>query len=173
MEHKAFVFEFADFESELRVVLERALETRALEELSRFIDENLASLTDPSEGEPLDDRWRGMVEVVDPHQYGDFALTKYYGPREDVGFGYDWERVQEKLLRDLGHDAPLLGNTVGPAGNVFDPGKMGSYFQSSAQVATNLEALRRLSRSEAPDVDVERLRRILESAVGRGLYVTF
>jgi hypothetical protein len=172
VEQKAFVFDFATFETELRAILDRALETGRIAELARFIGENLATLKDPYEGEPLADGWEGMLESADPHQYGDFALTKYYDPRADIGLGYEWERARDVLLEHLGNDAPLLGSTVGPAGNLFDPGKMGSYFQSAALVQANLQALRRLSDS-IELAELERLRRALESAVGKGLYVTF
>ena len=173
MDHKAFIFDFASFDDELRAILERALETQSVEELSRFIDANLESLTDPYEGERLDESWKEMIEVADPHQYGDFALTKYYDPREDNGLSHGWEDVREKLIRHIGNAVPLLGSTVGPVSNVFDPGKMGSYFQSAAQVATSLDAVRQLTESGDSDAGLDRLRNLLESAVGRGLYVTF
>jgi hypothetical protein len=173
VEHKAFVFDFTGFDGELRSILEKALEDHSVEGLASFIDENLGSLTDPYEGEPLSDTWREAIEAPDAHQCGDFALTKYYSPREDIGLGYGWEKVQELLLEQLGNDAPLLGSTVGPPGNLFDPGKMGSYFQSGPQVEMNLQALTRLRVSGDVAASVERLRTTLESAVGRGLYVTF
>ena len=172
MEHKAFVFDFVSFENELRSLLERALETGSVVELSRFIETNREALTDPNEGEPLDEQWKELIEVADPHQYGDFALTKYYRSRDDIGLSYAWESVREKLLERLGNDAPLLGITVGPVDNAFDPGKMGSYFQSASQVAANLDALRQMPTNES-EPGIERLRDLLKAAVGKGLYITF
>lgn len=174
MEHKAFVFDFRSFEKELRPILERALSSNASSELLGFIEANRASLKDPYEGEPLEENWREMAEGQDVHQWGDFALTKYYEPSDDLGLGPTWEALQSLLLAKLGKDQPVLGRPVGPPTNPFDPGKMGAYFQTEEDVKANLSELQRLQSNGAGE-QADRLVEILRAAAarGRGLYVTF
>jgi hypothetical protein len=174
MEHKAFVFDFRSFEKELRPILERALSSNDSSDLLRFIDANRASLKDPYEGEPLEEGWREMAEGQDAHQLGDFALTKYYEPNDDLGLGPNWEALQSQLLAKLGKDQALLGRTVGPPTNPFDPGKMGAYFQTEGDVKVNLSDLQRFQGNGAAE-EAKRLVEILRAAAarGRGLYVTF
>jgi hypothetical protein len=173
LEYKAFLFDYASFDRELRPFLENALATNDSQRLVEFINENLDSLTDPYEGEPLGSDWRSKLEYEDPHQFGDFAITKYYDPRADLGVGADWEELQQFLLQELGTDEPLLGRPVGPPNNLFDPGKAGSYFQSEEQVRENLARLQSIGSPTVPGYD--RLQTALQTAAdaGRGLYVTF
>jgi hypothetical protein len=172
MEHKAFVFDYESFEPELRPTLERALASRDVSDLVSFVNEHLDFLTDPYEGEALDENWQRLVSPKDVHQYGDFALTKYYDPRADIGLGVDWERVEEVLPAGL-QRSPILGHTIGPEGALFDPGKMGAYFQSAQEVHESRKLLEGIEGCRIPAVlrAVEMLRCAVEA--GRGLYVTF
>jgi hypothetical protein len=174
MEHKAFVFNFQGFEKELRPLLERALRSNDSSELLRFIHSNRASLKDPYEGAPLEEDWRETADDQDAHQSGDIALTKYYEPSDDLGLGPEWEDLQSQLLARLGKDEPLLGRTVGPPTNPFDPGKMGAYFQTEEDVRLHLGELRQL-QSDGAWEQANRLVEILAAAaaMGRGLYITF
>lgn len=175
MEHKAFVFDFEAFDRELRPILEAALHSGDPAGAVAFIAANLHDLLDPYEGEPLPDDWESTIEVPDVHQYGDFALTKYYDPAADIGLGAEWMDLQDRLAASPdGVESPLLGFVIGPRHAPFDPGKMGSYFRSAAQVRRDLELL---STPAEIGEDANRLRcgRMLEQAVqvGKGLYVTF
>jgi hypothetical protein len=174
MEHKAFVFDFRSFEKELRPILERALASNDSGELLRFIEDNRASLKDPYEGEPLDEDWRARAEAPDVQHWGDYALTKYYEPSDDLGLGPDWEVLQSELLAKLGRDQTVLGRTVGPPASLFDPGRMGAYFQTEEDVTANLSELQRFHSNGAGD-EANRLVEILRAAAarGRGLYITF
>jgi hypothetical protein len=174
MEHKAFVFAFRSFEGELRPILERALSRNDCAELLQFIETNRASLKDPYEGEPLNEHWRDEVESGDVQACGDYALTKYYEASDDLGLRTGWEALQSRLLRRLGNDAAVLGRTVGPADNPFDPGKMGAYFQTEEDVRANLSALEALRNTGAAEEAVALIRVLRASAERtRGLYVTF
>ena len=173
MEHKAYLFDWGEFERELRAVLEEALRSEDGSAVVEFIAEHVAALKDPYEGEALSLEWEQMLESKDVHRYGDFALTKYYDPTADIGLGYEWEEAQEALAK-LGFDVSLvLGGVVGTKGNPFDPGKLGSYFQSERMVEENR---RRLEGRRG--MDSERVARVLEmfalaGDAGNGLYVTF
>jgi len=171
-EHKAFLFDFDRFNSELRPLLVAALESGDLTGLVSFIGANLSELKDPYEGEPLTADWQKLIETRDAHQLGDFALTKYYDPQDDRGLGSEWQAVQDIIAKNL-KESPILGTAVGPKGNLFDPGKMGSYFQSSAQVRSNIAKLAALSSSNGKSMT--RAMAMLEAAeeAGTGLYVTF
>ena len=168
MEHKAFLFDFNAFRRELMPLLNDALSTGQLGPLEDFVQQHRADMCQPASGEPLADDWRGTVEDWDAHQIGDIALTKYYDPLDDRGLGTDWEHLQRQLLEEVRTDLPLLGVPVGPAEEPFDPGKMGSYFQSPEEVAAHLALLQRFTGSGE-------LSGILRSALeaGTGLYVTF
>ncbi len=170
MEHKAFVFRYDEFERELRPLLEDALARDSVEGLVAFIKADPASFRDPYEGDPLTDNWEDLLETKDVHQYGDFALTKYYNPSADIGLGQSWVTTQELLERNLGTSAPVLGRAIEFRDRVFDPGKMGSYFQSEQDVRHNLAAVEGMAGR-----DLESLAALLRKAAddGAGLYVTF
>jgi hypothetical protein len=127
LDHKAFLFDFRRFEAELLPILENALATGDCDELIAFVRENVASLADPYEGQPLAADWEAMIVAPDPHQCGDFALTKFYDPTDDIRLGPSWAEVQEQIASSGGFTwSPILGRSVGPAENPFDPGKLGS-----------------------------------------------
>lgn len=119
-----------------------------------------------------------MVEDRDVHQYGDFALTKYYSPKDDQGLGGEWENFQDLVSNVRTFDfSPLLGLPLEVNGNFFDPGKMGSYFQSEENVG---ESLRKLIEVECQVEshlldDIKGYKDLLEQAIieKKGLYVTF
>jgi hypothetical protein len=177
MEHKAFVLDYEAFANQLSDILRTALVTNNDDDLAHFIEANISSLKDPYEGDPLDSSWQDLVETEDAHTYGDFALTKFYDPVSDIGLGYNWEGVQN-LLNDVssGLGAAILGSPFGPANNHFDPGKMGSYFQTPSEVQKSLSLLTNLVQQK-PELSaglsgaIEMVRQAAEN--GKGLYVTF
>jgi hypothetical protein len=172
MRHKAFLFDYEQFERELLPTLEASLKTQEITSLRSFITSNLDALSDPYEGDLLDDNWEGMVEPRDVHQYGDFALTKYYDPCSDIGLGDVWEGVQQFMAADLTSAlSPILGRVIGPETSPFDPGKMGSYFQSGQEARRNYERLNALPGGPGLDDAIAMLKRAVESR--QGLYVTF
>lgn len=173
MEHKAFVFDYQPFEQELLPMLEDALISNDCTELIRFIRLNLDNLSDPYEGEQLTKDWESLIVVADAHQYGDFALTKYYDPKLDTGLGAGWNSVQE-LIPPGQTISPILGRFIGPHANPFDPGKLGSYFQSEHQVQESIHRLRNVARQNLPSTLVEAVQ-MLEQAQQdkKGLYITF
>jgi hypothetical protein len=168
MEHKAYAFDWPRFEFDLLPMLVEALFRNETAELETFIDQHLAELTDPDEGEPLSGDWRERLENRDVHEYGDFALTRYYDPTDCWGIGYEWTRLNDELL--IAAATAMLGFGVGTEGNWFDPGRYGSYFQTPEQV---WESLAILQAHTCPDL--ARYLRLLERCVAekRGVYVTF
>jgi hypothetical protein len=173
MEHKAFVFDYHPFEQELLPILSEALNSNDCTQLIRFIQSSLSSLTDPYEGEPLTIGWEDLIETADAHQYGDLALTKYYDPKHDIGLGAGWNSVQELMPLEL-TTSPILGHLIGPQSNLFDPGKLGSYFQSQNQVQESIHLLSKVAHHNlSPKLD--EAVQVLEQALRckKGLYVTF
>lgn len=170
MEHKAFVFRYSAFKAELLPLLEEALVTGDPSPLAAFIESERESFRDPYEGEPLDDDWQSLLDIADVHQYGDFALTRYYNPTEDIGLGHAWGEVERLLESRLGGSGAILGRPVGAEGVLFDPGKMGSYFQSNEDVQRNLAEVEQVREPMLNSV-VALLRRAVEE--GTGIYVTF
>jgi hypothetical protein len=178
MEHKAYIFYFEEFSKELRPILGASLKSGNIDQLRAFIISNKSTLSDPYKGEPLEEDWENMIDDWDVHQYGDFALTKYYSPAMDEGLGCGWENVQDILssLIEL-KVSPLLGEPLGDSGEYFDPGKMGSYFQDNGQVKNSLSVLGEFedALSESLNDDFDIFRQLLESAANenKGVYVTF
>jgi hypothetical protein len=173
MTHKAFVFDYEAFESELKEILEAALDLNEIEGLENFITLNINSLTDPYEGECLSENWDVMLEYRDPHEYGDFALTKFYNPIEDIGLGYDWIEIQDLLS---GEYISILGNLIGKDNNYFDPGKMGSYFQSLRMVTENKSKIDILMNNKSAYIaSLAPVACMFDAAIvlNKGLYISF
>ena len=177
LEQKAFLFDYDLFDQTLSEILRRALATNDLAQMDGFIEGNLSSLRDPTEGTPLKSNWRESLETTDAHQLGDLALTMFYDPLSDIGLGYQWEGIQDALEQELGPRVNiLLGQQFGPTGNLFDPGKMGSYFQPATLVQHNLASLEALAGRQ-PGISsrlvpaMQLFRKPL--SVTKGLYVTF
>lgn len=177
-EHKAFVFDIDRFSRELKPLLESCLSSGNIDQVRDFIVSNKRFLVDPYEGVALDDSWEDMIEEKDPHQYGDFALTRYYSPADDRGLGSWWSPVQELVSDKSGLSfSPFLGVPIGSDEAFFDPGKMGSYFQTTYEVSESLSKLLEVT-GKIPDEALEvvgEFKKMLERAIGekKGLYVTF
>jgi hypothetical protein len=168
MEHKAYAFDWSAFEFDLHPMLVAALTAKNTAALAAYIDEHLAELTDPYEGEPLSADWRDTLENRDVHEYGDYALTRFYDPADCWGIGYEWSRLSDELPTPAAN--ALLGSPVGPDKNLFDSGRLGSYFQSPKRVRESLGALQ---PHTCPDL--ARYLELLERCVAErhGVYVTF
>ncbi len=175
MLHKAFEFDFKSFDKELRPILVDAIFNDNCDNLAEFIRVNKNSISDPYEGSALNEAWETMIEPKDAHQYGDFALTRYYSPKKDIGLGSSWESVQQIIVDKCEMSvSPILGVIVGPANDPFDPGKMGSYFQDIGLAKSSLKhlkALEKIHQTRELRCAIELLKTIVK--VGKGLYVTF
>ncbi len=177
MDHKAYVFDYEAFNNELRPVLEESLRSGEVGPLLGFIREHFAELKDPHEGEPLEENWQDLLTYEDPQEYGEFALTKYYEPSEDLGVSTDWMELEELLVAEVEQGTDLtMGDTVGPRGNVFDPGRMGSYFLTAGEVESRHDALQMLVAAK-PELEprLEGLVSMYEKLfrAGKGAYQTF
>ena len=166
--HKAYALDHASFMADLGPILYDALVTGSDGRLAVFIDANLANLTLPWEAKALPADWRSILEHVDVHTVGDLALTKYYDADDDCGVQEHWPAVDERLPERA--RACLLGEPFGPPSNLFDPGRMGSYFQSPSSAARSRDVL-----AARPEQELESFLALLEEIgkSGKGVYVTF
>jgi hypothetical protein len=177
IDHKAYLFDYDRFAIELKSNLEDALLTENINSLITFIQQNLSFLKHPDLGEPLDVNWKQMLVNKDVHEYGDFALTKFYDPEDCIGLSNDWREIDDLLCYEFGEGSLItLGKLLGPKDNFFDPGKMGSYFQSPHQVQKNLIWLED-TLEQRPEL-LEYLISVINmlkpaSKQGQGLYITF
>jgi hypothetical protein len=167
-DHKAYFFDWWAFERELLPLFRQGFSAASAQALAAFIDENVNTCRRPYDGEPLTVSWRESLEVGDPQELADFALTKYYDPSDNCGLGTDWLPLDERLAED--GRAALLGFPIGPTDNLFDPGRQGSYFHSPRSLVDALKILRSV---HAPGL--EQYLSFLEAAArsDRGVYVTF
>jgi hypothetical protein len=176
MEHKAFLFNYDEFTATLAPILFAALANNDIQPLMRYIEENREHLKDPYEGDPLDPQWMDLVEPMDAHQLGDFALTRFYSPTEDIGLGYTWEASLENVRREVNEDAEaiILGEPFGPSSHPFDPGKMGSFVRSREIVHRQRATVAQVMKEHHSGTvaDVERLLSRPDDT-RRGLYVTY
>jgi len=161
MEHKAFDFDWTSFNQELSPVLIYALQSDNESLLLDFIKDNLSCITDPYEGQNLEDDWEEVLISSPIQDIADHTLTKYYSVTEDIGLGENWLFINETL--------PLKGINalLGISFREFDPGCCGSYFQSREQLN---ESIGILSQFYNPIVEsyLDDL-----TNVRKGLYVTF
>ena len=161
MEHKAYEFNWKDFEEELLPLLKSAIAEDSESHIEQFIESNLDSICDPYEGEVLTTQWREKLESETVQELCDFALTKYYSVATDVGVADEWLPIQSQLAEN--ELSSLLGSTI----LGFDPGCYGSYFQTPAQLKNSIEVL---SQSKLGVVEG-----YVKAVYGvkKGLYVTF
>jgi hypothetical protein len=168
MSHKAFAFNWYAFDFDLSPILLAALDADDGSELADIVNQERHRLTDPYNGDPLPEDWRTVLEVGDVQELADFALTLYYGVQEDHGVGSAWLTLNESLTAE--QRLALLGGTIGVGDRLFDPGRLGSYFQSPEVIGESLKVLDGVAANE-----VQCFRELLaECAVWRlGVYVTF
>ena len=169
MQHKAFRFDWDGFDAGLRECLNDALLTNDPSQLAIYINSALSEFSDPYEGETLTSDWMQVLsDRSDVHEIGDYALTRFYDPTADFGIGDAWIAIDDSL-NDVQRNA-LLGLPIGPATNPFDPGKMGSYVQTTKDVVHSRLILR--------NMHVDRLTEFSKlidqcASSGHGVYVTF
>jgi hypothetical protein len=177
MSHKAYAFDWSAFvRDELHNILLDALSSADERGLIRYIEANRDYIQDPYRGGPLSDDWKDELANYDVHEFGDFALTRFYDPMEDYGVEYDWLDLVEHLPEaDL---TALLGTPFGSPRAHFDPGRQGSYFQTPQEVVRSLARVQRIDLSNMDEDQREswpQFEKLLEECAkaGTGLYVTF
>lgn len=176
IEHKAFIFDYEMFELELKDILELAIDSNDSTGLKQFIDLNINDITDPYEGERLSENWYEMLESENAQHYGDFALTKFYNPTEDIGLGYEWIKIEDMLSNNIGESISILGKPIGKIDNYFDPGKMGSYFQSLSMLVNSRNEIILLKKNNKKLFEIlVPVIQMFDSAIRseKGLYVSF
>lgn len=169
MSHKAFAFDWRRFESdELYPLIVSALESDEVACLIAYIEKYLTELKDPYEGEPLEQTWQELLENYDVHEYSDFALTRFYNPAADLGVAEAWLEIDNSLTET--ERGVFLGLPIHSTATVFDPGRMGSYFQTPEQVLNSLKIVAKLCIKP-----VESFKKLLEDCSQNrlGIYVTF
>lgn len=168
MEHKAFAFDWDGFAASLLPVLRGALITGDTTGLLRHIEANRERLRDPYEGQPLEAGWQESLENGDAHELGDYAITEFYDPLAPAGLGEAWTALSEAVDEDA--QLAFLGWPLGSAECRFDPGRMGSYFQTPTEIPVSLRAIDGLDQPE-----IEPFRELLRLCAeqGKGLYITF
>jgi hypothetical protein len=177
MTHHAYAFDWSAFaRDELYSILLDALSSGDTNGLIRYIEANRDHLKDRDEGGPLSDNWQDVLENFDVHEFGDFALTRFFDPENDRGLRNPWLAIDAHLSE--ADRAVLLGTPFGSSSTYFDPSRQGSYFQTPLEV---VRSLARVQRFELPDLEdyhrksLEWFKGLLEECAedGSGLYVTF
>jgi hypothetical protein len=170
MSHKAYAFDWRGFErNELHDLLVNALESADPAMIESYIESHREQIKDPYEGQPIELDWRATLENRDVHEYGDFALTRFYDPADDKGIAESWLSIDAVLAEQ--DRAALLGSPLGKPGHEFDPGRQGSYFQTPEQVIESLQRVERIGQIPELQTYVQLLRRC--ALEGLGVYVTF
>ena len=113
MKHKAYAFDWSAFaRDKLHDILLDALSSGDERGLIRYIDANRDYIKDPYEGGPLSDDWKDSLGNYDVHEFGDFALTRFYDPMENYGIDHYWLDLDFEHLPEEGQ-AALLGTPLG------------------------------------------------------------
>jgi hypothetical protein len=161
------MFDWTAFHQQFSSVLMDSLLKNDPKALIEYGNKNLALLRDPYEGQPLGQDWTDRLETGDVQEVGDFVLTKFYDPADDMGLGTDW-RYEEELAED--GRAALLGQAFGPPDQLFDPGRMGSYFQDLETTRNSQQVFSALAHPKMKDFESLLCRAV---QLNRGVYVTF
>lgn len=167
IQHRAFDFDWAAFSTQLQGTLEFALQHDDATVLRPFIDANCSRLIDPDAWEPIGANWT-TKHKADTQSLADIALTKFYDPTNDNGIGHMWPRLGETLSAEC--QIALLGSPIGAGDQQFDPGRMGSYFQTSDVIVQSIAIL-----ADCADPTLTEYRAFLKSCMANrhGVYVTF
>ena len=166
MSHKAFSLDWERFADELRPLIEAALRTNDDSSIREFIARH--NCCDPNDGEALGEAWVERSPDCNVQDLADIALTAFYQPANDFGLGDEWRTIGVHFSDEA--RAALLGNPLAAGAIAFDPGLMGSYFQSPEQARRSLRIVEKLEAlTQTPFIAGLRA-----AAHGeRGLYVTF
>ncbi len=170
MSHKAYAFDWRAFEKdELHHLLVAALESDDPATIAHYIEAHREQIKDPYEGQTIEQGWEAALGNRDVHEYGDFALTRFYDPTENHGVAEAWLAVDAEVAEQ--DRFALLGSRLGKSGHEFDPGRQGSYFQTPQQVAESLRRFDRFAQDGRLRTYVQLLRGCV--ADGLGVYITF
>jgi len=161
MEHKAYQFDWNSFEKEFKDLLISSIRSDNKGALFSFIESNLSFITDPYEGESLNENWKEYLNSLSIQEVADHALTKYYSVQEEFGLNGEWLEINETLTQEEVN--ALLGFSYSD----FDPGCYGSYFQSKSLLNENIGIL-----SNSKNKEIRSYLANLRN-VSKGLYVTF
>ena len=112
--------------------------------------------------------WHHLLVKRDVQEVADFALTLYYKPVENFGIGGAWLALSETISEEAAQ--AMLGTPLGPLRARFDPGRMGSYFQTPAMVGKSVEMLSRVTQPA-----IRSYQELLQQCAAEklGVYVTF
>ena len=117
--------------------------------------------------------WRGFQSDLAPILYQALSTGDARGlvtfVDSNLGLSNSWFDLEQGL--PPGPRGALLGTAFGPSDQaLFDPGLMGSYFQTLEEVRESLALLEPL-----PDIELAEFVSLLRAIVdeGQGLYVTF
>ncbi len=161
MEHKAYEFDWNSFEKEFAELFISSLRSDDKDALIAFIESNPSSITDPYEGNSLEDNWKEYLNTLSTLEIADHALTKYYSVEEEFGLCDEWLPINETLCQKE------IDALLGISYSEFDPGCYGSYFQSPLLLVENIGIL-----SNSGNKTIRSYLGSL-SNVCKGLYVTF
>ena len=179
MIHKAFIFDYDNFKSQLKEILINSLLTKQKWDLIKFIKHNFPEIKDPDLGFPLDQTWEELTSKTDIYEFADFALTKFYEPANDIGLNSEWQETQEALkdiFEIVESDNIIWGDPIGMNNIYFRPKKKGSYFQTPQQILSNVELVNKcLEKRPEYFHNLKYLLFMLKSAANyqKGLYITF
>ena len=176
MTHRAYPFDYGLFSQTFKPVLLDALDSGSAVLLAQFIDENYRQLRSPYDGSPVFSGWRKLFDASDVQVCGDVAMTKFYDPMRDIGLGGDWIEISECLCGvcpGLQGSSPVLGQVIGRT-VLFDPGRMGSYFQDISSLKSSLRCIDTIGDAISA-TSFAQVRSMLEEAIesGPGLFVSF
>ena len=169
LEHKAYLIDDIGFEKGLRPIFRMADSREKRQQLESFCDTNASLIKSPYDGIDVGDGWRSVQETETILELADIALTAFYDPADDIGLGYEYSEISERLkpvVAKLGF-SPALGNPIEFGSDLFDPGFSGSYIMPCSDVVESVDAL----MSSNFDALFQMLRKAKNQ--NRGLYVTF
>ncbi len=175
--HKAFIFDYDNFQKELAPILHKSLSNNKTKDLIDFVTKNIAVLKHPDDDGDIDqENWKEVFDPKDPHSIGDLALTKYYDPSDDYGLAEHWRHIDEALPEKF--RTALIGSAFGPEKNFFDPGQMGTYIQSPKDVKESIKNLSNINFEDNEELEdvTDNLKRFLDSLKqaakqNKGMYI--
>lgn len=97
IKHRAYLFDSQKYGLSIKPVLEEFCQSNEIDDIKRYIKNNIGKLKSPYTGKPLHTKDIERIDYTDTREYMNYILTECYEPVCDIGLNYMWDAAAELL----------------------------------------------------------------------------